>query len=97
MLARVGKGGRWPPTLKSVNRRPADQHYDHDGRDLHDPERFFAGFFDALDVLPPEVEGDGDGENDGGAVDADLGRAVEEMMNGGGESSRGRRRWRWCR
>src|ERR1017187_9747635 len=69
--------------------RPGQQHDDHDGGDLHDPESLFAGFLDALEVLPPEVKRDGDGEDDGGAVDADLRRAIEQVVNRGGDPAVG--------
>ncbi len=88
----VGKGRerrQVAADLQQGEQRPAEQHHHHHGRDLHDPERLFAGFLDALDVLPPEVEGDGHGEQDRGGVDADLRRAVEHVMNGGGDPAAG--------
>ena len=63
-------------------RRPAEQDHNHHGRDLHDPERLFAGLVDALDVLPPVIDGDGEGEDNRGPVDVELRRAVENVVNG---------------
>src|SRR5262249_245657 len=48
-----------------------NQQNDHDGGQLHDPERFLAGFADPFDVLPPEIDGDENGESHGGGVGAD--------------------------
>src|SRR5436309_14335994 len=41
---------------------PADQDHYHHGGDLHDAHRLVAGFRNALDVLPPEIQGDADRE-----------------------------------
>jgi hypothetical protein len=51
---------------------PEEQDHDHDGGDLHDAESLVAGFFDALDVLPPVIDGDGGGEDGGGVVYVEL-------------------------
>src|SRR5260370_38770511 len=41
---------------------PGDEDHHHDGRGLHDAHGFLARFVDALDVVPPEINGDEDGE-----------------------------------
>ena len=41
---------------------PTDQDHYHHGGDLHDAHRLVAGFRNALDVLPPEIQGDADRE-----------------------------------
>src|SRR5260370_23175297 len=41
---------------------PGYKNHDHYSRDLHDAHRLLAGFVDALDVVPPEINGDEDGE-----------------------------------
>ena len=56
---------------------PGDEDNDHNGRDLHDPHGFLAGFVDALDVVPPEINGAEDGEKRG----AEIGADVETEMN----------------
>ncbi len=68
--------------LEEGEGRPAQQGYNHDGCDLHDPERFFAGLVDTLDIFPPVVNGDGEGEEDGSPVNVELGSAVENVVNG---------------
>ena len=91
----VGQGGQGRQVaadLQQGERGPAQQHDHHDGGDLHDPESFFAGLVDALDVLPPVVKRDRQGKHDRGGVDVDLRRAVKEVMHGARESSRERRR-----
>ena len=91
-IVNVGQGGEGRQVaayLEQGEKRPAQQHHHHDGRDLHDPERLFAGFFDALDVFPPEVERDGHGKHNRGAVNPYLRSAVEEMVDGGGDPAMG--------
>src|SRR5271167_1919017 len=56
---------------------PADQDHDHDGGDLHDAHGLLAGFGDALDVVPPEVDGNENGEAGG----AKSWRDVQTQMN----------------
>src|SRR5712692_7463463 len=41
---------------------PGDENHDHDSRDLHDAHGLLAGFVDALDVVPPEINGDENSE-----------------------------------
>ena len=41
---------------------PTDQQHHHDGGELHDAQRFVARLGNALDVLPPEIDGDENGE-----------------------------------
>ena len=42
--------------VQSVMSAPADDQHAHDGGELHDPQGFVAGFVDADDVGPPEIE-----------------------------------------
>ena len=42
---------------------PADQNDHHQRGELHDAQRFLAGFVNADDILAPEINGHGDGEN----------------------------------
>src|SRR5215470_4491231 len=51
---------------------PSDQHHDHHRRELHDAEGLPAGFGNAFEILPPEIERDGNGESGSGAVDVQL-------------------------
>src|SRR6187402_2284484 len=51
---------------------PRKQDHHHDGGDLHNAQSFFAGFFDAFDVLPPEVTGDDHSNTGRGIVDVEL-------------------------
>src|SRR5690348_1480412 len=57
----VGDGvsaGKWRQVNAADNHgiaAPADHDYNHDGCDLHDAHGLFAGFMNALDVFPPEV------------------------------------------
>ena len=44
---------------------PSDEDDHHDCYELHDVQSFFAGFGDALGVLPPEINGDDDGKGCG--------------------------------
>ena len=56
------------PSLVDRIPAPDDHDHHHDGREFHDPHRFFAGFFDSLDVLPPEIGGHQDREDCGGGI-----------------------------
>ena len=47
---------------------PKEQDDHHDGGDLHDLQGFVAGLVDALDVLPPVISGDEDGNGGRGEV-----------------------------
>ena len=49
------------PNRERVN-APPDHKHDHHGGYVHDAQRLFAGFGDALDVFPPEVERHQNGE-----------------------------------
>jgi hypothetical protein len=51
-------GGYLNGDPKDRDGAPDDQQHHHDGGDHHDLQRFLAGFVDALDVLPPEIQGD---------------------------------------
>ena len=56
---------------------PEEQNDHHDGGDLHDAQGLVAGFLDALDVLPPVINGDDGSEDGGGVIDVELeGQAV---------------------
>src|SRR5581483_3261798 len=50
---------------------PNQESHDHDGGDLHNAKRLAAGLVDALDVVPPEIEGNGDAEDRGKQIGAD--------------------------
>src|ERR1700687_1511143 len=56
---------------------PANQDDDHDGRNLHDAHGFLAGFVDALDVVPPEVNG----ADNRKAGSAKIGRDVKSNVD----------------
>src|SRR5271169_5780982 len=58
---RRGREGDMPPQ-NDGQRTPDQQSRHHDGGDLHDTQCLAAGFVNALDVLPPEIEGDADRE-----------------------------------
>ncbi len=61
-----------------INRQPAphDHHHGHDGRDLHDAHRLAAGLLDAENILAPEINRDGDGEEGG----REIGRQYDARM-----------------
>ena len=41
---------------------PEEHEDDHDGGDVHDPQRLTTRFMNAFGVFPPEIESDGDGK-----------------------------------
>src|ERR1700674_3915820 len=62
---------------------PGDQHHHHDSGELHDPQRLAARFRNALDVLPPEIQGDEHRDGCGGCVYGQMKgqfRVVEELV-----------------
>ena len=59
---------------------PGEQDDHHDGGDLHDLHGFFAGFFDALEVFPPVIDGHRRGKEGRGVIHVEL----EEGMGGSG-------------
>src|SRR5579859_5123407 len=61
---------------------PAHQDDYHDGSDLHYAERFVAGFFYALDVFPPVINGHQQSERGGRMIQVDLRRAVKHLVHG---------------
>ena len=63
------------PGVKSVE-TPSDEYHHHHGGELHDAKGFPARFGNALDVLPPEIEGDGDSHGRGGRIDVEMQRDV---------------------
>src|SRR5712675_1470734 len=68
-IAWIRKGRkRRVPQHGRVN-APADQQHHHHGDQLHDVEGFFAGFGYTLCILPPEINGDDNGEGSGDASD----------------------------
>src|SRR5215471_4698790 len=56
---------------------PANQDHDHHSRELHDAHCFLAGFGNALDVVPPEIKGNENGEERGASSRRDLESNVE--------------------
>src|ERR1022692_2788479 len=58
-----GKRHRLVAVLENRDQAPDDQDHHHDRGDLHDAQRFLAGFVHADDVLAPEVNGDHGGEH----------------------------------
>ena len=64
-IARVREGWqRGVPQNDGVH-APHDQDHHHNGGGLHDDHGLLAGFRYALDVVPPEIDGDDDGEGSG--------------------------------
>src|SRR6516225_8707811 len=51
---------------------PADQDDHHDGGDLHDTHGLLAGLVNALDVVPPEVNGAENGKKRGAEIRLDV-------------------------
>ena len=51
---------------------PSNEYHHHDGGELHDAKSFAARFGNALDVLPPEIEGDGDSHGCGRGIDVEV-------------------------
>ena len=56
---------------------PDDQDYDHDGGDDHDLQGLLARFMHALDVLPPEIDHDQNGERGGKVIFGENQRVVD--------------------
>src|ERR1019366_1235385 len=69
-----GKRHRLVAVLENGDQAPGDQDHHHNGGDLHDAERFLAGFVHADDVLAPEVDGNYGGEHGGEIRRVDLER-----------------------
>src|SRR6516225_2536292 len=65
---------------------PADQDDDHDGGDLHDAHGLLAGLVDALDVVPPEVNGAENGKKRGTEIRLDV-KAPVDVVGGFVEQS----------
>ena len=64
-----GRRLRQLPALREQGeRRPQEQHHDHDRRDLHDAQGVVGRLVEAARVAPPEVQDDADRENGGEAV-----------------------------
>ena len=72
-------GGPMNSDLKHRDRAPDDQQDDHDGRDDHDLYRFLAGFVNALDVLPPEIECNHHTEQGSKSVIGKMGQGMTEV------------------
>ncbi len=72
--------------LEQRDQAPHDQQHHHDRGDLHDLHGAFAGFVNALGVLPPEVEGHENGEGCGEGVIRDR-NLVAEMVEGVGQQA----------
>src|SRR5579884_269511 len=55
-IMRDGRGGQFRLALEQDGQRtPEEKDDDHDGRNLHDAQRFAAGLMQTLDVRPPEI------------------------------------------
>ena len=63
---------------------PTQQQHHHHSGNLHNFHRLVAGFFYALNVLPPKVERNRKGEKHSGAVDGDVGGPSKQMPQAGG-------------
>ncbi len=63
---------------------PYDHHHGHHGGDLHDAHRLAAGFLDAENILVPEINGYGDGEERGAEIrrkdNSDV-RELEQLID----------------
>jgi hypothetical protein len=74
----AGSGRRGQVRALGVDRidAPDQQNHHHDRGDLHDFHGLFAGFFNALGVFPPVVDGDGCREDRRGLVHRELQQGV---------------------
>jgi len=79
---------------------PEQHHHDHYRRDVHDPQRLFAGFRNTLDVFPPEINRNQHRERRGGQVHGQNQRGVHivqkfiqqtDKIKAGGNSADGPR------
>ena len=62
-------------------RAPDQQRHHHHGGDLHDAQRLAARFVHALDVLPPEVHRDENGEEGGKIVHVERERLAQHLRD----------------
>ena len=69
------RGKRGMPERNGVQ-APANQDHDHYGRELHDAHGLLAGFRNALDVVPPEIDGDENCEHRGARARRNVQRDV---------------------
>src|SRR5690242_4095142 len=74
-------------SLQDRNQAPHDQHHDHHGGDLHDLHGALAGLVNALDVLPPEVDGHENGDHGGEQVVGHREVLVAEVVNSVGDEA----------
>src|SRR5882724_781021 len=84
-----GPGDGLVAVLQDGDQRPTEEDDHHDGGDLHDAKGFFAGFVETFGVLPPVVNGYGQGEADGEEILGDVRLAVEHGLKGSGEPAVG--------
>ncbi len=76
---RQGRHLRRAAADQQRQRAPDQERDHHHGGDLHDPQRFGAGFVDAFDVGPPEINGDQHGESGGEHVGRNAKRRMHQL------------------
>ena len=79
-VCRRGEGYRLIAVLQDGGDAPDDQDDHHPGGDLHDPQGLLAGFVHAHDVLAPEVDGDGGGEDRGEIRRVDVQSGLMQVL-----------------
>ena len=79
-IDKVGEMRPWRD-LRATHRErvdaPRDHQHHHHGRDVHDAQGFLAGFGNAFDVFPPEVDGHKDGKEGRSRIHRKLGAEVK--------------------
>src|ERR1022692_1677264 len=80
----TGKRRQVRTGLGQRNQAPDNQQHHHHRGDLHDLQGAFAGFVNALGILPPEIKGNHDGEKRRKSVARNVNVATE-MMEGIGQ------------
>src|ERR1700733_9206200 len=88
--AEAESGRRWEGRemgahMKDGVEAPEQENDHHDGGGLHNLQGFIAGFVDALDVLPPEINGGEDGDAGRGEVHRQLRYMAVRAQQRGGE------------
>ena len=59
------------PGVKGV-KTPSNEYHHHHSGELHDAKGFPARFGNALDIFPPEIEGDGDSNGRSRCIDVKM-------------------------
>ncbi len=91
-LEGIGQRWQWRAVMQHRVNGPDHQDHDHHGGDLHYAQGLVTGFFNALDVFPPVINGHQKREGSSGVVYVELRRRRETWRAWRAGSSRVRRR-----